>query len=149
MLAGWNPTGTEASLSIKSRLLCSKGTLLTVKLFTLYILVLTGYRSQLMRAEFRTAMTRATSLLIFDLNEILVKNRVSDVKTLACWAVGEPITEFTADIQFISLSYHQTDSVDRLRFYTLKIALFGGLGAQVTKTKLVGLNPTKAWMNQF
>ena len=31
---------------------------LTVKLFTFYILVLTGYRSLLIRVEFRTAITR-------------------------------------------------------------------------------------------
>ena len=60
--------------------------------------------------EFRTAITRPDVSAISDLNEILVKNRVSDIKTTACWGVRELITESTADIQFISLSYQQTDS---------------------------------------
>ena len=57
---------------------------MTVKLFTFYILVLTGYRSLLMRVEFRTAITRPDVSAISDLNKILVKNRVSDIKTTAC-----------------------------------------------------------------
>ena len=83
MFTSWNPTGAEVSLSIKSRLRCSKGTL-TLKLFPFYILVLTGYRSLLMRVEFRTAITRLDVSAISDLNKILVKNRGSDIKTMAC-----------------------------------------------------------------
>ena len=84
MFTGWNPTVAEVSLSIKSRLWCSKGTIDRKAQFTFYILVLTGYRLLLMRVEFRTAITRSDVSAVSDLNKILVKNRGSDIKTTAC-----------------------------------------------------------------
>ena len=84
MFTGWNPTGGKVSLSKKSRLWCTKGTILNLKLFTFYIPVLTGYRPLLMRVKFRTAITRPDVSAISDLNKILVKNRGSDIKTTAC-----------------------------------------------------------------
>ena len=68
----------------------------------------------------------------------VLKNRVSNNNSLALWCSWETdcslhflwkVLELTADIQSISVSYHQTDPF----LYVLKIALFGRLWLPVTK----------------
>ena len=74
----------QRSAYLKSHDFGALRALLTLKLFTFYIPVLTGYRPLLMRVKFRTAITRPDVSAISDLNKILVKNRGSDIKTTAC-----------------------------------------------------------------
>ena len=52
----------QKSVYLKSHDFGALRALLTLKLFTFYIPVLTGYRSLLMRVEFRTAITPAGRL---------------------------------------------------------------------------------------
>ena len=74
----------QRSAYLKSHDFGALRALLTLKLFTFYIPVLTGYRPLLMRVKFRTAIARPDVSAISDLNKILVKNRGSDIKTTAC-----------------------------------------------------------------
>ena len=59
-------------------------------------------------ARWRWELRPATTLLDFsDLNEILLKNMINNIKTLALSRTWKAITN---PISFISLSYHQTDN---------------------------------------
>ena len=59
-------------------------------------------------ARWRWELRPATTLLDFsDLNEILLKNMINNIKTVALSRTWKAITN---PISFISLSYHQTDN---------------------------------------